>query len=168
MNQIRLNSQSLRRHSISGCRVLESRKQRSGLVQRSGLTMTEIIVSVVLLATVMSLVGTLCFRVNLIWSDVDHHRVAVNELSNHMEVLTLMKPEQATTAIKSLKPSQFCSRVLKSPVLSGEILEDELGSRVVLRLDWNRPTKSLPTELSGWIIAAPNSPTEKTESEGEQ
>ena len=165
MNQARLNSRLLSQ-SISNCRVPGNRKQRSGI------TVTEVIISAVLLATVMSLVGTVCFRVNRVWSDVNHQRIAINELSNHLEVLTLLKPEQAADAIKSLEPSQNCSRALKSPALTGEIVEDELGSRVVLRLDWNRPTKSIPTELSGWIVSASEStnepPTEKSESEGDQ
>lgn len=163
MNRTKLDSRLRLGPAISDCRTAGNRKRRHGL------TVTEIIVSAAMLATVMSFVGNLCFRVNLIWSDVNHHRIAVNELSNQLEVLTLMKPEQAATAIKSLKPSLDCSRALKSPELTGEIVEDELGWRVVLRLDWKRPNQSLPTELSGWIAAASEpSQTEKAEPEGEQ
>ena len=51
----------------------------------AGITVTEVIVAAVLMMTIMGLVGTVCHRVNLIWFDVNHHRVAVSELSNQLE-----------------------------------------------------------------------------------
>jgi len=173
MNRIRSVLRTLFQRPVSDCRILENRKNALPRpVQRSGLTMTEIIVSAVLLMTVMSFVGSICFRVNLIWSDVNHNRVAINELSNQLEVLTLLKPDQVAVAIESLEPSQACSGALKSPALTGEIIKDELGSRVILRLNWERPVESLPVELSGWVATATQSanqpPGVEAEQEGEQ
>ena len=121
---------------------------------RRGFSVTEVLVSAVLLMTVMSLVGTACHRVNLIWFDVNHHRVAVCELSNHLEELTAMKPEQAIAAVNTLKPSAFCCQALDSPELTGEIFKDDLGSRVVLQITWKRPVAANPVTMSGWIVPA--------------
>ena len=127
---------------------------RSGRVRirRRGFTVTEILVAAVLLMTVMSLVGTVCHRVNRIWFDVDHHRVAVSELSNHLEELTAMTLDQATAAAKTIEPSSECQRSLMSPEITGEITKDQLGSRVVLQINWARPIAANPIEMSGWII----------------
>lgn len=121
---------------------------------RSGVTITEVIVSAVLMMAIMSLVGTVCHRVNLIWFDVNHHRVAVSELSNQLEELTAMTLDQAAVAVKSMEPSELCRRALTSPQLSGEISEDQLGARVVLKINWTRPNVANPIEMSGWIIPA--------------
>lgn len=160
MNRIMLNFRSRNRRS------LQVGSQRCE--QRDGLTMTELIVSAVLLMTVMSFVTSLCFRVNLIWSSVGHHRVAVNELSNHLEELTMMTVAEATTAIGALDASEACCRALKSPVLSGEIIEDELGSRVILRINWDRPNDGNPTELSGWIVSGEKAQRDLDEQDEEE
>ncbi len=118
----------------------------------AGITVTEVIVAAVLMMTIMGLVGTVCHRVNLIWFDVNHHRVAVSELSNQLEELTSMTLDQAVTAVKTIEPSELCCRALASPELSGEILEDSLGTRVLLKINWNRPQTAKPVEMSGWII----------------
>ena len=143
--------------------------QRTNRSYRGGFTMTEVLVSAVLLMTIMSLVGTVCHRVNRIWFDVDHHRVAVSELSNHLEELTAMTLDQAAVAIKSMEPSESCCQALDSPQLTGEIFEDKLGTRVVLKINWTRPIAANPVEMSGWIIPAQQeaSPDDLSNSQGQ-
>jgi len=135
-----------------------------------GFTLTEVMVSIVLLMAIMSLVGNVCHRVNRIWFDVDHHRVAVNELSNHLEELTAMTPDQALVALKSIEPSDSCRLTLNAPELSGEISEDSLGQRVILRINWKQPFAANPVEMSGWIVSPQQEPepTDISNSEVEQ
>ena len=118
----------------------------------AGITITEVIVSTVLMMTIMGLVGTVCHRVNLIWFDVNHHRVAVSELSNQLEELTALTLDQAAVAVKTIEPSESCRRALASPELNGEIFEDRLGSRILLKINWARAHPAKPVEMSGWII----------------
>lgn len=123
------------------------------LRSRRGITAAELIVSAVLLMTVMSFVTTICLRINLVWKDINHHRVAVCELSNQLEELTLLSPPEAQAAIESLQPSAICARSLRKPELAGKLIEDEFGSRIVLQIDWDRRNPGKPVELVGWIAS---------------
>jgi len=122
--------------------------------RRRGITMVELVISSVMLLTVMTFVTSICFRVNLVWKDVNHHRVALGELTNQLEVLTLMTPEEANTALENLEASETCKRTLASPEMSGEAIEDDLGTRIVLRMAWHPDPEVKPVELAGWIISA--------------
>ena len=120
---------------------------------RQGVTLFEIIIAAIMLVTVMSFVASVCLRINFVWKDINHHRVAVNELTNQLESLTRLSTEEAKTAIDTIKASELCSRTLPNPMLSGEIIEDNIGNRVVLRLNWERPLDNPnPIELTGWIV----------------
>lgn len=138
---------------------------------RTGATMVELVVSAVLLITVMSFVTTLCFQINLVWKDIRHHRVALGELSNQLEQLTRLSPQQVRQAIKSLEPSAISSRTLKDPQLTGKLLEDDLGLRVVLQIDWQRRNPGKPVELAGWLVlqsGEKKNEVDKPESGGEE
>ena len=126
---------------------------------RSGTTMIELVVSAMLLVTVMTFVTTLAFRVGLIWKDTGHHRLAMNELSNQLEVLTSLNPDQIPDALKEVQPSPMVIGTLDQPELSGDWLDDELGRRIVLRLNWQRRNPGKPVTLVGWVSnpGAPNS-----------
>ena len=120
--------------------------------RRSGITVVELIISAVLLVTVMSFVTTICFRINLVWKDVNHHRVAMGELSNQLEVLTRLTRQEALAAVDAIQPSSVCASSLRNPELSGELVDDDFGSRIVLRINWDRRNPSNPVELAGWIV----------------
>ncbi len=131
--------------------------------------MVEMVISSLLLLTVMTFVTTLYFRINLVWKNIGHHRVAVAELSNQLESLTRLSPNEAQVAIESLEPSEYCARTLQAPELSGELLDDVLGKRIVLSLDWNRQTPGKPVELAGWLQPVEWQPDDSNpESESEQ
>lgn len=120
--------------------------------RRGGIAAAELIISAVLLITVMSFVTTICFRINLVWKDINHHRVAMGELSNQLEELTQLSPQEARTAVDSLKPTAICARSLQNPEITGEVVDDELGSRILLQLNWKRSNPGKAVELVGWIV----------------
>ena len=64
-------------------------------IRRRGVSLLELLVSGVVLVTVMTLVTTLCIRISSVWKDVGHHRVAVAELSNHLDRLTRLDANAA-------------------------------------------------------------------------
>ena len=121
---------------------------------RKGVSATEVLVSALILLTVMTFITTLAVKVGQVWKDVGHQRVAVCELANQLELLTLLSPQQAEEAIKDLKASETCARTLQVPLLSGTLNKDELGTRVTLSINWKRRIAGKPVELSGWIVAA--------------
>lgn len=125
---------------------------------RSGTTMVECMVAAMLLVTVISFVASLTFRIGLVWKDTAHHRVAVNELSNQLERLTLLPPEEVMAALEELRPTQLASRTLSEPKLTGQWIEDEWGGRVVLRLNWRRQHEGKPVEMVGWLATIDDQP----------
>jgi hypothetical protein len=106
-----------------------------------------------LLVTVISFVTSLAFRIDLVWKDTGHHRSAMNELSNQLEHLTLLAPDDVAAALESLRPSDELSRTLPQPKLTGEVINDDWGQRIVLRLNWDHRHEAKPVELVGWLSA---------------
>lgn len=130
---------------------------RHVILRRRGVTTIELVVSAMLLMAVMTFVTTLCFRINLVWKDIGHHRVAVGELSNQLESLQRMTPAEAQAAVESLEPSLLCRRTLRDPELEGELIADELGNRIVLQINWARRNPGQPIELAAWLATETDS-----------
>lgn len=118
--------------------------------RRNGALKIEAMVACVVLIVGMNIASKGIYRINHLWNDTHRYQFAINELSNQMEVITRLTTEQATDAIESLVPSKECIEVLGDPQLKGEIREDELGTRVTLKLSWLK-THPKPPELSGWL-----------------
>lgn len=125
--------------------------------RRRGVAMLELVVASVVLVVVMSLVTTLCFRISLVWQDIGHRRVAVAELSNQLDRLTRMNPQQVRSELQMLKPSELSQRTLREPKLTGELVQSDIGHQLNLCLDWNRRHPGQPVELVGWIPFRPES-----------
>ena len=118
---------------------------------RRGISLIELVAAAAATAVVMTLVTTLCFRISLVWQDVGHHRVAMSELSNQLERLTRMDVQQAATAMKTLEPSDLSKRTLRSPQLSGKLVQSDIGTQINLQLNWQRRHPGKAVELTGWI-----------------
>ena len=112
----------------------------------------EILVSVVIICATATVVTSLLFKCGMVWRDVSQHRVAVHELSAQLEELTLMEASSVAERIEQLKPSAICSQRLPDAKLSGELIEDNLGVRVELSINWKRVVESKPVVLCGWLI----------------
>ncbi len=124
----------------------------------SGFTKIELLASVMLLMAVMSVTATMFHKVNLVWKDIRHHRVATGELANQLDVLTRVGTEDIEAAIGELKPSVICGNALPKPTLSAKVVKDAIGERVDLEIQWRnsngtradaRPNRA---RLSGWLM----------------
>ena len=115
--------------------------------------MIEVVVSAGGLMVVMSCMSALIVRIDSVWKDTGHHRVAMNELSNQIERLTLMSPNEVDAAVSELKPSLLASRTLSDARLSGSVVDDEWGRRVILQIDWRRKHPGQPMTLTAWLPA---------------
>lgn len=125
--------------------------------RRCGFTVTELIVAATLLVAVMSVVASLTVRSGRLWQDSRHYRLAIDELSNHIERLASLDKSRLAIALAKLPLSSQIQASLPNPVLSGESLTDEDGTRLVLHLAWDRLGKSPPMTLVGWIDPLPTS-----------
>ena len=131
--------------------MIHSRNGSRARSRRSGTSMIEVVVSAGILLVVMSFVASLTFRINLVWKDIGQHRAAMNELSNQLERLTLLADDDLAAAIALLEPSAVISQTLPEPALAGELIKDDWGNRLVLKLDWQRPHPAKPVQLVAWL-----------------
>ena len=119
---------------------------------RRGFTTMEILVSVVIICATATVVTSLLFKCGMVWRDVSQYRVAVHELSAQLEELTLMEADSVAERIEQLKPSAICSQRLPNTQLTGALVEDNLGVRIELSINWKRVVESKPVVLCGWSI----------------
>lgn len=118
---------------------------------RRGLVMTELVVAATLLITALSLVVTLSFRTGKLWQDSRHYKLAVEELTNQLERLTILDEAELDAALAEPAVSDAIQTALPNPRLSGTKVSDENGTRVVLEIQWDRIGKAEPLTLVGWI-----------------
>jgi hypothetical protein len=129
---------------------------------RRGFTVTEMLVSALLLTTVMSVVGPLAVRGDRLWQDARHGRLALEELSSQLDRLTCLTEDQRKAALAELAPSEYTRGALPNPKLSAETVRDQDGQRLVLQLTWKRPAAPGRMTLVGWIDPRPEPSTKET------
>ena len=143
--------------------MIAPEKLRRRWRQRTGSTATEVLVSATLLLSLIAVVVPTTVRTAKIWRDTRHYQVATNELSNQLELLSSMSDEQQTEAIKQLTVSEPTSRILSGATLAAELANDSNGNRVTLSINWERTTDAPPLKITGWLKAAPLSPSDRNE-----
>lgn len=134
------------------------RPRPQGPIGRRGVTIIECVVAASILLVAMSTVTTMTFRVGRLWIDVAHQRIAMNELTNTLESITVLPSDQINEALANLTPSPEASVSLDQPKLSGERVRDEFGDRIVLTLSWRSVHPIRPARLVGWMAAGEVSP----------
>lgn len=127
-------------------------KQAISSRQRSGITSLEIVVASGIILATATLLTSLSFKCGMIWRDVSAHRLAIAELSSHLERLTVLDREELAEQVDELELSKLCQDRLKDAVISGKLSDDNLGVRIHLQLDWDRGHTSNPVALMGWMI----------------
>ena len=118
----------------------------------------EIVVSCVVLAALLAVVGQMLVLVNHQTRLADRRFVARQELENLLEEFTAGSWEEITTSdINEMTLSETAQKKLPSARLSGEVIEqsDPMPSkRITLRLHWQdfsgSPQK--PLTLTGWVF----------------
>ncbi len=118
---------------------------------RAGFTMIEAVVSAGLLMVVMSFVVQMTFRIDGVWGDTHHHRIAIQELSNQLDRLTRLSAEEVVIELQQLQPSEAIRETLHEATISGELVKDEFGQRVALQLNWDKRQPGKPMEMSAWL-----------------
>lgn len=128
-----------------------------------GILKTEAMIATVILVAAMGFASTMIHRINRLWGNAHRHQFAISELSNQIDSLVRLTPQQASDALDSIDVSEACKETLKHASLSGVIAKDELGSRVTLQLTWIDRTDANPVELSAWIPNAKANAKSKTD-----
>ncbi len=132
-------------------------KHSQSTTRRAGLTKTEVLVSAVLLTAVMSVTASMFHNINLVWKNIRHHRIAMGELSDQLDMLTRNPQGDIKAVIKELQPSSICRAALWEPALTASIAKDKLGQRIDVELKWRstngtrKSPRSNSVKLSGWL-----------------
>jgi len=116
-----------------------------------GITMVECVVAASMLIVAMGTVTTMAFRLNRVWIDVAHQRIAMNELANTIEAITELPASEIDDAIANLQPSPESIASLYEPELTGQRINDKFGDRIALQLTWKSAHPIRPVRLVGWI-----------------
>jgi hypothetical protein len=119
--------------------------------ERRGTTLLECIVAASILSVAIGTVTMAVFRIGRIWTDTGHYRIALQEVSNHLETLSQLPPDQIQPAIESLALSPDVGRSLVDAEFSGELIQDEFGDRVKLTLTWGDERKTRPIHMTAWL-----------------
>ena len=118
---------------------------------RRGLSITEVVVAATLVVSMIGIVVPVTVRIGRVWQSTRQYRLACNELSNQMELLTSISETQCEAELSHLKTSDMLAEALPGACLQGELVRDHDGTRLVLSLDWERGSKSVPIALVGWL-----------------
>lgn len=127
-------------------------RRRSRRHRRDGFTLLELLVSATLLIALISIVVPLTVRANRVWQDARCYRMAVHELSNQLEDLTLMDDEARQQALSNWQPDSGLLHALPDVKLTGETIADGDGKRIKVSLAWRRPYgAAAPLSMMGWV-----------------
>jgi hypothetical protein len=117
----------------------------------------DLFVALTLLTTAMTVATPLIIRHGRLLKSQRDYRLALDELSNQLDLLTALPPGELPGAMQKLSPSEFVTQRLPGAKLIGELAPAEIGSRVTLKLSWNESQlMSAPATLAAWVF--PNTP----------
>lgn len=123
---------------------------------RRGLSMLDLFVSLALLVTLISVATPLVVRHGRLLKSQRNYRLALDELSNQLELLNGLRSDELPDAVKRIAPSPFVAERLSGARLTGKIEPAEVGGRVTLQLAWNEiGRRDAPVSLSAWILPVP-------------
>ncbi len=119
---------------------------------RRAFSTTELVVAASMLVVVMSFAVPMTYRATRLWKDSRHQQLAVEELSDQIELLTALDEDARTKAISSISVPPWILHAAPEATVEAERVQDADGSRLVLTLHWNRVDRpTAPVRLIGWL-----------------
>jgi Tfp pilus assembly protein PilV len=132
------------RFSLSPCNVSQQ-------MNRSGVVQLEVLVAGILLLVLASLLPSLGFHLSRIHKESLQYQIAVQTLANELERLRSIEPTASSRDLERLQLPAYASRRLPNATFQAVALQDDLGTRVKLSLQWDRVGKPPPVEMVGWL-----------------
>jgi len=125
----------------------------------TGISSLEVLVSLTLLTSVLACATPLVVRHGRLLAAQRDYRLALDELSNQIERLTVIPAEALPKAVEQLTPSPFAAAHLPDAELKGQLDPAEFGQRLTLRLSWDEPQRrAAPVTLAAWIVPSQQAP----------
>ena len=124
-------------------------------MNRKGFLSIEILVAASLLIVIVSGYAALQYRLLGVAKDAKHYQLALYEAANQIATLQGMTDSQIDDGIKKAQLPEDVLRSLPNGKLFIEKIVDQKGTRVIVRVLWDRAGAPSPVELTGWISTGP-------------
>lgn len=132
--------------------------QRERVIRRDAFSILEVLVAFVLLSVAVATFAKIGHRYWLHVRQMEQHAIARDVLYRTSRLIRAgiyeVTPENDGATAERLKiDDSFVETRLPAVELTARIIEDELGRRVRLSLDWDRPHDPPPMTLDVWFNA---------------
>lgn len=138
----------------------ETLRERHGVCtcyRRRGVTTVETVVAFALLASVTAVSTQLTIAHGRVLKSQRNYRLALDELSNQLERLGALPPEELSPAVEQLAVSPATRERLPGAEIRGEVSTSELGRRLTLEIWWDEPNRqAAPVRLTAWAAPIEN------------
>ena len=124
-------------------------------MNRKAFLSIEILVASSLLIVIVSGYAALQYRLLGVAKDAKHYQLALHEAANQIATLQGMTDSQLDDGIKKAQLPEDVLRSLPNGKLFIEKIVDQKGTRVIVRVLWDRVGTPSPVELTGWISTGP-------------
>lgn len=122
---------------------------------RRGTTITEFVVACTLLVSLMLIVVPSAFRIGRLQQAIRQDRIAMDEVTNHLERLTQLPVDELKQELNTLTPSEFAASRLPDPEVSGTLQDSDAGYRLAVEISWNRlGERETSLAMTTWIYPA--------------
>lgn len=116
-----------------------------------GITRFEMMVASVALTSILSISVAAFQRLVQVWDTTRFYQLATQELSNHMEQLTLLSKEECEKKLGSIALSQPMLEAIPNGHIQGKLVDEGDSVRVVLSLTCDDLIRKQPIVLVGWL-----------------
>jgi hypothetical protein len=112
-----------------------------------------LLIAFTLLITAMSVATPLVVRHARLLKSQRDYRLALDELSNQLDVLCALPAGDLPRAIEAITLSDFAAQYLRGTTLTGDLQPAESGTRITLTLSWKdaNPPRA-PVSLAAWVF----------------
>src|SRR4051794_871605 len=124
--------------------------------KRIATTILEVIVSLSLLMSALSLSLPLVLKHGHLLIEQRNYRLALEELTNALDRLAATSPSDLPRSLQQLAVSAFTSERLRDAKLTADLKAADIGQRLTLTLTW-KDSSEQKVVLAGWILPSPTS-----------
>lgn len=118
---------------------------------RRGLMQLEIVVSAFLLAALISCMVGMNYRLLAVAKDTKHYQLALHEAANQIDLLTAGGLDDLDARLEKITLPEEVLQALPGGKINVQKIDDQSGTKVVVRIGWERPGEPALVELTGWV-----------------
>src|SRR5262245_36880978 len=122
------------------------------MTRHLGSSSLEAIVSFTLLSAALTFATPLVVQHSRLLTGQRDYRLALDEVSNQIERLSILPTDELSGALSQLKPSELIAAKLPGAELRGQLDDSDFGQRLTLRLSWQAQGSPTTVSLATWVL----------------